>query len=300
MVLELILFLDDLPKKYKSALFLSKTIRTDTSKKGKKSIIGLAILDKELFVVYEENSEVEVYDSIQLSLNRRLDVTGLFHPRDIGSCNQNKCLYIFSCKFPRHSHEILRVDRNGNLIKKWSTGDDYGFGLFVTDEMNVILAVFNENKLNEYSSDGQLIREIDLFSGADIRFPWHAIKLPNGNFVVSHGYRNDLHRVCIVDAEGRLIKSFDGNLGSGNDQMRFPVYLAVDANGLVLVVDEWNRRILLLDSNLKFKKEILSDKNDGIRRISRIILDESTGRMLMGDNSWHSAARILIYQFGLY
>ena len=62
-----------------------------------------------------------------------------------------------------------------------------GWRLSVTDESNVILTVFNKNKLNEYSPDGQLIREINLSSDAGIRHPWHAIKLTNGHFVVSHG-----------------------------------------------------------------------------------------------------------------
>ena len=298
MVLKLILFLDDLPKKYKSALFLSKTIRTDTSKNGKKSIIGLAILDKEFFVVYEENSEVEVYDSIQLSLNRRLDVTGLFHPRDIGSCNQNKCLYIFSCKFPRHSHEILRVDRNGNLIKKWSTGDDYGFGLFVTDEMNVILAVFNENKLNEYSSDGQLIREIILSSHAGISYPFKAIKLTNGHFVVSHGYddNDELHRVCAVDVNGKLKKTFGGKLGSTIGKMHYPVDLSVDGNGFIFVADRLNSRVLLLDSDLKFTREILSKDKHGLRRPSKILLDKSNGRLFVADNELNNN-RIVVFDF---
>ena len=80
----------------------------------------------------------------------------------------------------------MRIDPNGKLIKNWSTGDDYG-RLSVTDESNVILTVFVKHKLNEYSPDGQLLREINLSSDAGIRDPWHAIKLTNGNFVVSHG-----------------------------------------------------------------------------------------------------------------
>ena len=59
--------------------------------------------------------------------------------------------------------------------------------LSVTDESNIILTVYEKNKLNEYSPDGQLIREINLSSDAGICHPRHAIKLSNGHFVVSHG-----------------------------------------------------------------------------------------------------------------
>ena len=152
-----------------------------------KDICGLTILDKELFVVSEKSSEVEVYDSMKFSFSRQWNLRELISPRDIASCNRNKCLYIFNYKSINQSKEILRVDPNGKLIKKWSTGDDYGWGLSVTDESNVILSVYMKNKLNEYSPDGQLIREINLSLDAGIRYPCHAIKLTNGHFAVCYG-----------------------------------------------------------------------------------------------------------------
>ena len=122
---------------------LVQTIRTKAAEEEKKSIYGLTILDKELFVVSGMSSEVEVYDSMKLSLSRRWNLKELMDPKDIGSCNRNKCLYIFDYKGGGQSKEILRVDPNGKLIKKWSTGETImGVGLSVTDESNVILTVF--------------------------------------------------------------------------------------------------------------------------------------------------------------
>ena len=290
--------------RYKSDPVLVQTIRTNSDKKKKlwfraaeesKEIRGLTILDKELFVVSEESSEVEVYDSMEFSFSRRWNLKELIDPMDIGSCNRNKCLYIFDSKDIDQSNEILRVDPNGKLIKNWSTGDDYGWGLSVTDESNVILTVYNKNKLNEYSPDGQLIREINLSSDAGIRHPLHAIKLTNGHFVVSHGdYSDDLHRVCIVDADGKLMKSFGGKRGSTIGQMNRPFYLSVDGNGFVMVADQGNSRVLLLDSDLKFKREILSKEKHGLRHPWRILLDESNGRLFVADNESNNQ-RILVF-----
>ena len=62
--------------------------------------------------------------------------------------------------------------------------------LSVTNESNVILPVYNEKKLNEYSPDGQLIRELKIQSDPGIVNLWHAVKLTNGDFVVSHSVFN--------------------------------------------------------------------------------------------------------------
>ena len=249
-------------------------------------------MDKELFVVSEKSSEVEVYDSMKFSFSRQWNMRELISPRNIASCNINKCLYIFDCK--DQSKEILRVDPNGKLINKWSTGNDWGLGLSVTDQSNIILTVYYQNKLNEYSPDGQLIREINLPLDAGISDPFHAIKLTNGHFAVCHG--NGFGNVCIVDADGKLKKSFDGKPGSTVEQMENPVYLSVDGNGFVIVADQRNSRVVLLDSDLKFHREILTKAKHGLRKLWRIHLDESNGRLFVADNELGNE-RILILDF---
>ena len=244
------------------------------------------------------SSEVEVYDSVKLSFTRRLNLTNMVRPQDIGSCNINKCLYIFDYRgHLDESNEIMRVDSNGNLIKNWSTGDDTGNSLSVTEDSNVILTVYHANRLNEYSSDGLLIRAINMSSDALIQNPRHAVKLNSNRFVVSHGARgNNLHRVCIVDADGKQIKSFAETRRLDIGQMNCPVYLSVDANGFVLVADQGNSRVLLLDSNLKLVGEILSEQNHGLRRVWRILLDSLNNRLLVAEDQSGSAGRVMIFQ----
>ena len=107
----------------------------------------------------------------------------------------------------------------------------------------------------------------------------------------------DLHRVCIVDADGKLKKSFGGKRGSTIGQMDNPRYLSVDGNGFVMVVDELNHRILLLDRDLEFKREILSkDGKHGLRYPARILLDETNGRLFVADNDSNNQ-RILNFDF---
>src|SRR6218665_924498 len=203
----MLIFADESPEKYLSSAVLIVSTRTKAAEDKMKKIEGMTILDKELFVVSELSSEIEVYNSLTFKFSRRWDLVQLFQPWDIGSCNIKKCIYILDYKKVGQSNEILRVDPHGPLIMNWSTGDDYGRGLSVTYESNIVLTVYSKNKLNEYSPDGQLIREINLLSEADIRYPLHALKLNSGHFVVSHGSGDDMHRVCLLYSHRTLLKS---------------------------------------------------------------------------------------------
>src|SRR6218665_985462 len=146
----------------------------------------MTILDKELFVLHEKSSEVEVYNSNTFLSSRRWKLNDLIQPQDIVSCNGNKCLYIFDYKgFLSSSNEILRVDPHGKLIKKWSTGSNFGYSLSVTSESNVILPVYKSKTINEYYPDGQLIRKVTILSDPQISEIWHAIKMTNGHFLIS-------------------------------------------------------------------------------------------------------------------
>lgn len=160
----------------------------------------MTILENELFVVNKENLEVEIFDSIKLSFSRRWNSKELIYPQDIVSCSISKRIYVLnSCR--DQIMESFKVDPNRNLLKKWSTGCNSGCSLSVTVESNVIFAARNTNKLIEYSPDGQLIREIDLSLNADISLLWHAVKLTNGHFVVSHGNGySDVEGVCRGDS----------------------------------------------------------------------------------------------------
>lgn len=209
----------------------------------KEWIRGLAILDKELFVVMEDSSEIEVYDSIKFSFIRQWNQKELVNPKDIVSDNRNKCLYINDCRDQPEFNEI-KIDPYGEVIKKWSTGGNWGESMSVTYESNIILALYEKSQLHEYSSVGKLIREIDL---SEIRNPLHAIKLTNCNFMVSHGFRRrDRHGVCMVGANKKLKNSFSRESGWGTiEQLDCPSHLAIDRNEYVMVADRRNARVLL-------------------------------------------------------
>src|SRR6218665_4118860 len=91
---------------------LIMTIRTKVAAEENKHIVGLTILDNELFVVSAMSSKVEVYDSMKLSFGRQCSLKTLIGPADLVSCDRNKCLYISDRKDGRQSKEIVTVDPN--------------------------------------------------------------------------------------------------------------------------------------------------------------------------------------------
>lgn len=253
-------------------------------------IYGLAILNEELFICRIHRSDVEVYDTTMFKYKTEWRVQDLLNPTDL-VCNGNH-LCFFDFKDLGQDCEIFIVTSSGELVNKWSTGNNWGT-ISAAKDLHIILIAYPTNRLIEYSPDGQLLRQIVL-TGADILNPWHAIKLTNGDYVVCYGrYGLQQHRVSVVRlsaevneneiniGENNVIKSFGGEKGSSSAKMDVPIRLDVSTNGFIYVADHHNGRILVLDTELKLKRELVSANDLGHPR--RLHLDEEKGRLLVSD-----------------
>ena len=101
------------------------------------------------------------------------------------------------------------------------------------------------------------IREIQLNAiGGTIVGLVHAIQLDGDRFIIC-ATKTTLDRVCIIDSNGRMMKSYGGGRGSGIGQMNRPCYLAIDRNGFILVADFSNNRIIQLNASLEFIREFI-------------------------------------------
>ena len=69
----------------------------------------------------------------------------------------------------------------------FSTGDTSAKSLSATDELKVVLAICDRDKLAEYSSNRQIIPEIKLLPDIGITQPLHAIQLSSDLHFVSRG-----------------------------------------------------------------------------------------------------------------
>ena len=85
---------------------------------------------------------------------------------------------------------------------------------------NILATCYDSNKLVEYTTTCQLVREIPLQHG--ITNPTHAVQLDYDRFLVCH--EGSLHRVCLIDNKGQQIKSYGEACGSEPGQLTRPLY----------------------------------------------------------------------------
>jgi len=268
--------------------FLFKTCLCDCHTVGRvlhtlpegEKVFGMTSLDNLLYVLrgYKTSEQIEVYDMDSYRLQRCLTVTGLGRIADMTACVHNSCAYISEWEGKRIHKVGLPY---GVDITNWPVNNKPAL-LSVTDTHSVLVTCDKVRKIKEFSTDGELLREIQL--PQDITSPWHTIQLSNGQFIVCHGNIADpVHRVCLIGSDRHVVKSYGGPRGSGSQQMNVPWYLAVDMNGFVFVVDTNNYRVLLLSPELTYVCDVVS--RDQLKwHPKRLFLDVQRRRLYIAVN----------------
>ena len=212
---------------------------------------GVTVLDDEMFIVRRFSSEVEVYDSNNFTLKRNIEVNTLRRPYDLTSCGKFRCLYITDFI----TETVQRVELNGKTIKWHVKETPVGLSVTSAPNYNVIVTCLNARKLIEFTTRGDLVREILL--PRDVVNQLHAI-LFNDQFLVCQGeWSHPSHRVCVVDSTDRVTRSYGEQRGSAKGQLLIPRHLAVDTDGNILVADYGNKRIVTLGPDLTDVRELV-------------------------------------------
>jgi len=280
-------------------IFLQKIVPIVGLHNSSYRVTGLAILDNELFAANASNV-VEVIDLRTLEFKRQFRAEEMTAVIDMGASARDKYVYLLCSSKPvgdgPDEVHMLRFSVKGVLIvKRKLESVSVAAQISVTDESNALLTDCSGNKLMEYSSDLALIRVISLKWESGIKNPVHAIKLTSDHFVVSHGNGyNTLHRVCIVDIDSNVLKSFGvGEVGKP-EKLNTPVYMEMFANGNILVADNLYQRLLILSSSLEFVQELSPKKSKqqhlgestNQSRPWKLILDEANSRLFVSENIW--------------
>ena len=131
-------------------------------------VYGVTLLDNEIFVLRSKGrDQVEVYDVIAYSLQRRLTVPNSRGFIDMASCEHYHCLYIGD-----HIVECVHRLKVQGAATRWRVNDRPA-GLSVNAAHNVIVTCTFVRKIKEFSSRGDLLRELTLPD--DVITPWHTI-----------------------------------------------------------------------------------------------------------------------------
>ena len=223
------------------------------------------------------SQQIEVYDAVTFTLQRRLSVPGLGHSFGLAACASNKCLYASDFNNGR----VHRVELSGsNAVTKWFVGRTPA-GLTVNSAKNVLVVIRDERKIQQFTTHGTPLQTIQL--QPDVECPLQVVELSNGQFVISHtGIR---HRVCLLDVNGAVVRSYGGTPGSNLTKMNWPVGLAVDEDENILVADAKNNRLLVLDRSLTSAREMSVSVDGGLDGPYSLWYDKSRGRLYIGESS---------------
>jgi len=236
-----------------------------------------------------DNNQVAVYSINDCQLLRHLNLPGLkrqVYIIDLTSCVPHKRLYASdydnSCI---HKYELAT-----SATTKWSVPGK-PWGLSVTRSCNLLVTCREPKKLVELSANsGRCVRQIALQS--DIEYPWHGVQLTSGQYVVFHGALCDsfaVNRVCIVDDDGRVTRSYGGQRGSDVGQLCGPCYLAVDEDSqFIFVADRFNDGVVVLSPTLEFVRYI----GEGLSYPYRLYLHHATRRLYVGQ--WGGGGVVVI------
>ena len=259
-----------------------------TMPSGEKFVRGVTVLSDELFLIRENSPQVEVYDISKWTLQRRIYVAGLIKPGDMTSCSKLNCIYIVDWESAWKMH---RLELNGKKTH-WPVNDS-PHGISVTpSDRNVLVSCYFKCKLKQFTTHGELIREIILQDG--MTYPVHAIQTCCQFIVCHEGLSDPLHRLCVVDVNGHLTRSYGGSSGSADRQLCKPTYMSLDDKGNILVADFNNDKVLLWSPTANYCREVVTKLASSNRLYpTRMCLHEKTGRLYVAHASDKT---VLVYQ----
>jgi len=262
------------------------TLTHVTASQGLGSVSAVTSLGDDVFVARCYIQQVEVYDAVTLTLQRRLTVPGLgAYLSGLAACPINICLYASEY----WEDLVYRVELSGsNAVKKRSVAKCPA-GLSVNRKHNLIVTCCAANKLQEYTTHGFLVREICLQAG--MTDPYHAIQLSTGDYVISQWKSPGV--VSVVGVDGQVVRSYGQSQTSDVGHMKNPTSLAVTKNDDILVADEGNNRILSINSSLGSVQELALSVQGGIHEPQGLCLVESRGRLYVGEDG--GAHRVLVF-----
>ena len=218
---------------------------------------GMLMLENQLFVIIYNSCEVMVYDSDTFIQKPSIPVTGLTDPWDLAASGNILFVIDMNC-------QVFCIDLIQKSVIDTPAFSSFGFisSLSTNHRGNVIASISGTNTLIECTPDGILQRTVIL--PFDMSSPQRVIDLAtsdpgskSGFLVCQVGENLQNHRVCLVDANGQLGKSFGGTPGYGNANFNCPYRCVIDRNGNILVADYLNNRVVLLDQQLNYVKEII-------------------------------------------
>ena len=212
------------------------------------NVIAVAVLDKELYLLAAASPRLDVCEAVSFKSRGSITIPGLEQSQfvvDMTACSFYRCLYFADAQNTR----IIRLEVPSKY-KNWPVEDiNKDSVISVTSSHDLLVLCGKSNKLKLFGTDGVLRSTIALEPG----HVTCAVEFATpGQYLVTHGRDSPLHRVCIVNSEGKILRAYGGFKGSYDRLLDNPSSFAVDNDGFVYVDDEANNRLVVLTSTLEF------------------------------------------------
>ena len=245
---------------------------------GYEGVLCVTQLDDTVYVVRRSSWRFSTIARFNTTTHQRLTDIDLNSraPSDIAACARTSRL----CVADRDGRVWL-VSPDGADIQRWlmkSRSDAFTRRTLSVTSSRLLVTSRGDSQLIQFdTAGGDELRRVHL---PDYMDPRHAVESPTGTFVVAH--RNtqlQQYQVSEVNAEGRVLRQFSGSLG-------WPVHIAVDSQGHILVADSESRRILLLDAQLALRRVVIDLHQLNDQRPLRLCYLEQSGQLLvrLGDS----------------
>src|SRR6218665_1426547 len=221
-------------------------------------------------------------------LQKEIDITKVRFPVDMDSSEKNGCLYVsddaetLTCVW-----KVTRDTDDAQTVIKWLETDFPARALSVSSGDQLLIVNGPASSLMIYGSEAELIRSINL--PREIAKPIHAVETSIGNLMIL--YRCD-ERVSGSQGKRKWAVSEltrDGQMvicrfipSEETQELYHPEYLSLDSDDRVFIADQWNHRVILLDSDLKWNRILCPTKEEtNIPYPLRLCYDEENKQLLV-------------------
>jgi len=237
-------------------------------------VTGVTQLHDVVYIVCHKTSTILRFNATTHQQLTDIVVKDLRSPWDIVACERTSQVYVAD-----YRECIWRVSSDGEDTKRFlpkSPSDTFTPYTLSVTSTRLLVTSYDAPQLIQFDAVGDELRRVQL---PDDMTPRHAVESPTGTFIVSHYNKQlDQYQVSEVNTGGEVLRQFSRSL---LPSLGHTPHVAVDSHGNILVADEYNRRILLLDAQLRLRRVVV-DRHQLDKSPGRLCYKEQSGQLLVG------------------